>query len=184
MTPQCAAAGVSVGDVAGVSAEGGPAMSRAATGFLVLSSLLAFAALATDKPPIPDTPENQAEIEAAARGELVLEPVAPAGGDASLSPEMAAIREALAAGQARVDELEARLVAASGDEAALAVMRAIEQAKQDTEIEVLRIQAEHARLAGRETQAQEIEAAITQMLEPGTTPTATVRPDPPANDGN
>ncbi len=159
-------------------------MSRAAAGFLVVSSLFAVAALATDTPPIPDAPENQAEIEAAARGELVLEPVAPVGDAASLSPEMTAIRAALAAGRARVDELEARLAGASGDEAALAVMRALEQAKQDTEIEILRIQAEHARLAGREAQAQEIETAISQMLTPGATTTPTARQDSPADVGN
>jgi len=99
---------------------------------------------------------------------------------------MAAIYGAIAAGQVRVDELESRLAGANGDEATLELLRAIEQAKQETEIEILRIQAEHARLAGREAQAQEIETAIGQILDPATTvpPASETRPDSPANDGH
>lgn len=144
------------------------------------------AAVAATEPasPIPNLPENQAEIEALANGQLVLEP-APAVGTtlanpASLSPEMLEIGRVVNAERARLAELEARLRDTADDTAALSLLREIEQVKQGTEVEILRIQAKFARSAGREAQAQEIEAAVTQILAPAPAlaapPASTVSP--------
>ena len=120
------------------------------------------AAVAGQPAPIP---ENAAEIQAIARGELVLEPAPAAEMTAArpLSPEMLEIDAALAAERVQVQDLTARLEAATDDAAALALEREIETTKQSTELAILGIQARHARAAGREAQAQEIEAAISQM---------------------
>jgi hypothetical protein len=143
-----------------------PAQSARATG------RTAAQAAATTEPvhPIPDLPENQAEIEALTSGQLVLEP-APAVGTTpastgSLSPEMLEIEQALTAERARLAELEARLRNKAEEVVVLSLLREIEQVKQDAEVEILRIQAKHARLAGREAQAQEIEATVMQILAP------------------
>lgn len=127
---------------------------------------------------IPDLPENEAEIAAAAAGQLRIgtpaEPAAAVPVALPVSPEMAEINAALADERARVAGLQARLDDTADDEAALALLREMEQTKQATEVEVLRIQAKHARLAGRDAQATEIEAAIAVILAP--TPVA-----PPAH---
>lgn len=140
-------------------------MSRTIRGFPILLLLLAGAALAADTPTIPDLPENQAEIAAAAQGQLVLEKV-PGEAAGPISPEMTEINEMLAAQRERVHELEARLASAADDAAALGLLREIELAKQATEIEILRIQARYAMQAGREAQAREIETVIAAMLSP------------------
>jgi len=123
---------------------------------------------------IPDLPENRAEIEAVRAGELKLEPApdAPAAPQAATprSPEMLEIDQALAAERALVAELEARLEGAPDEPAALDLLREIERTKQQTEIEILRLQAKHARLAGREEQAAEIEAVVQQILAPALVP--------------
>lgn len=123
---------------------------------------------------IPDLPENRAEIEAVRAGELRLEPAPNAAAApqaaAPRSPEMLEIDQALVAERALVAELEARLEGAPDETAALDLLREIERTKQRTEIEILRLQAKHARLAGREEQAAEIEAAVQQILAPALVP--------------
>lgn len=130
-------------------------------------------------------PENEAEIQAIANGELALEP-APAAETAAarpLSPEMVEINAAMAAERAQVDDLAARLQAATDDAMALALEREIETAKRSTELAILGIQARHARAAGREAQAQEIEAAISQMTAVMNVPATITAPGivPPAS---
>lgn len=144
------------------------------------------AAVAATEPaaPLPNLPENQAEIEALANGQLVLES-APAVGTtpaspAPSSPEMLEIGRAVTAERARLAELEARLRDTADDSAALSLLREIEQVKQGTEVEILRIQAKHARLAGREAQAQEIEAVVTQIQAPA--PALAAPPASPSGD--
>jgi hypothetical protein len=130
---------------------------------------------------LPDIPENQAEIEAMASGQFVLEPspgvtaMPPAR-----SPEMTEIDEALAVERALVTDLEALLRNATDETGSLALLREIEQTKYGAELTILRIQAKHARLAGRETQAQEIEAAVAQIENPSLAPT--VAPTSPSGD--
>jgi hypothetical protein len=122
----------------------------------------ASAAAAAQAAPIP---ENAAEIAAIASGELVLEPLpaAEAAGPQALTPEMVEITAALAAEREQVNDLTYRLPTAADDATALALEQQIETAKQGAEIAILGIQARYARAAGREEQAQAIEAAIAQM---------------------
>jgi len=68
-------------------------------------------------------------------------------------------REALAA-------LHARFRGAKDDVAALAIQREIDRVKRDTEISLLRVQADWARRSGRSEAASQIEAAIEQILHP------------------
>lgn len=156
-------------------------MARTATTILTL--LILFCALAVaagepatappDVPPvIADLPENAAEIADHAAGRLVLEPVVETPPPAAAAAvEMQEIDEALAACRARVADLTARLRETTADETALALQRDIEQAKRETELDVLRIQAKHARLAGRDAQADAIEAELARMTAPAV-PTA------------
>lgn len=119
---------------------------------------------------IPDLPENQAEIAEQAAGQLVFEPTAagalPPAVAGARSAEMLEIEQAITAERALVTDLTARLRGLADDAAALAVQLEIERTKQGLEIEILRIQAKHARLAGREAQAVAIEADLAQMLAP------------------
>jgi hypothetical protein len=113
----------------------------------------------------PAIPENQAEIEAG----VVPEGGAPAVEKSAapvLSPLMLEIQAALAAEQARVADLEARFAAAADEASALAIQKEIEQIKVETELSILRLQAEHARQEGRVEQAAQIEAAIAEMMNP------------------
>lgn len=91
------------------------------------------------------------------------EPVAAAPAPAPPTPLMAAIDAVLQAEHAQVAELAAQLATAPDDATALALHRAIEQAKGDTQVRVLGLQAEFARREGRIEDAQRIEEAIAAM---------------------
>ncbi len=144
----------------------------------------AAGATAAPAPLVPPLPENMAEIEAIESGELVLEPAPAAAGPRALSSEMAEIETAIAAEREQVARLAASLRGAADDAAALALEREIEAVKQGTEIAVLRIQARYAREAGREEQAQAIEAAVARMTAAlgwtAAAAAAPVAPTPPA----
>lgn len=86
-----------------------------------------------------------------------------AAAPAPATPMMAAIDAALMDEHARVAELAARLATAPDDTTALALHRAIEQAKTDAKLRVFAIQAEFARREGRLEDAQQMEAAIAAM---------------------
>ncbi len=88
------------------------------------------------------------------------EPVAAAPVPAPPTPLMAAIDAVLQAEHAQVAELAAQLATAPDDATALALHRAIEQAKGDAQVCVLGLQAEFARREGRIEDAQRIETAI------------------------
>jgi len=110
-------------------------------------------------------PENAAEIAELASGQLVLEagPTVEAPAARALSPEMVEIMATLPAEQTQVDDLTARLRAATDNAAGLALEREIEATKWSTELAILGIQARYARAAGREEQALAIEASIAQL---------------------
>lgn len=80
-----------------------------------------------------------------------------------LYPRIAAMleteREQLAA-------LRTRKAGTRDDEMAMAIQREIEQIKTQTELGILRLQAEHARKQGKAAVAEGIEAAIRQMTQP------------------
>jgi hypothetical protein len=143
-----------------------------AVGSIALATFFAGAVVAAAAEPTPPAgsepasiPENAAEMAEIAAGQLVLEPVpvAEAVPARALTPEMIEINAALAAERTRVDELTTRLKATTDEAAALTLVQEIETAKQGTELAILAIQARHARAAGREAQAQEIESAISRM---------------------
>jgi hypothetical protein len=92
---------------------------------------------------------------------------------------MTEIRAALDAERDRVAALDARVRACTDRRQALALQREIESVKRDTEVTLLRIQATHARRAGRTALAERLEAAVAEMLAPPP-PAATpvVRPEP------
>ena len=84
-------------------------------------------------------------------------------------------RETLAA-------LRTRFRDAKDDRAALAIQREIDRVKRDTEISLLRIQADWAKRAGRTEAASQLEAAIEQILHPRAPLAAgRVQRDPPAD---
>jgi TolA-binding protein len=82
---------------------------------------------------------------------------------ATPTPLLAAIEAVLQEEHVRVNELAARLNAVTNDEEALALHRAIEQAKMDAQLRILGIQADYARKEGRLDTAAELDAAIAAM---------------------
>lgn len=80
------------------------------------------------------------------------------------SPLLTDISAALTAERAQLERLEAEVRRTSDSKVALALQRQISQVKQNTEIELLRIQARHARLAGHVLVAEQIESAVREML--------------------
>lgn len=83
-----------------------------------------------------------------------------------LSPLAAELAQALEAERRALVALQARFDAALDEQAALAVQREIDRLKASTEVTLLRIQARHARLRGREAAARRIESAIEGLLQP------------------
>lgn len=145
-----------------------PVLFSGVMGLTCLIGVFGAALAAPDEPstapaaqPAP-IPENAAEIAELASGQLVLEAV-PTAEAPALAPEMVEIMAAITAERTLVDDLTARLRATTDNAAALALEREIEATKWSTELTILGIQARHARAAGREEQAQAIEASITQM---------------------
>jgi hypothetical protein len=76
--------------------------------------------------------------------------------NAEIGTELAAVR-------LEVEELQVRLAATQSPSEQLALQRAIEAAKNDNQITVLRIQARYADLAGRPDVATEIREQIAQL---------------------
>jgi hypothetical protein len=65
-----------------------------------------------------------------------------------------------------LSRLQTRFQQAADSRAALAIQREIEALKLETEIGLLRIQADYARREGRRATAERIERAIEQILHP------------------
>lgn len=95
---------------------------------------------------------------------------------AKSSPMMVEIRAVLDGERAALRPLNERFRAAKDPDAAIAIQREIARVKLDTEVAVLRVQAKHARAAGRADVAASLETAIQQILEPSAPPPATPRP--------
>ena len=117
---------------------------------------------------------NRAEIEAGVVNDAV--EAAKAAG-AELSPMMAEIQATMQASRAEVADLAARAVAAPDAETRQALQGQITQLKRQAELDVLAIQARHARTAGNEELASQIEAAIASIESPAA-PTAPAEPRP------
>jgi hypothetical protein len=126
----------------------------------------------------PDIPENAAEREAAARGELQLEPLtgAPARPVPS-SPMMIEIQARLEETNAAVADLAGQIAHAASEEIARDLQLRIEQLKRDSELAVLDIQLRYAREAGQEELAAQIEETIDRIVNPPA-PAAPAEPRP------
>lgn len=128
---------------------------------------------------IPDV--NKDEAAALERGERAADEGRPAllalphDEVVKLSPAMQEIRAELAREQEALAELRARLDRAPDARAALAIEHEIAAVKQGCEVEILRIQARHARLAGDEERARDIELAVEQILDPPRTGVPSVK---------
>lgn len=88
---------------------------------------------------------------------------APPPAPVVLSPLMQEITAAWKAHEVVVAALEREFAATADATAALALQRQIESARDQVEIEILTIQARHARQSGRADVAAELEAAIGQL---------------------
>lgn len=82
----------------------------------------------------------------------------------------------------RLVALQAELARATDGVQALAVQRRIEQDKQATEVELLRVQVTHARRAGHAALAARLEAAIAEQLQPPAGREPLPRPAPARDD--
>jgi hypothetical protein len=149
-------------------------MKRRAPSFpyaVLLVVLLCLPALLAARSHGPDEVKPPEPVQA--------EPAAPVAADPAASPQptiarplnplMSAIQSLWEARLVEVVALKERLRNASDHAAALAILREIEALQASTEIEILRLQADHARREGREADAQAIEAAITEQLNPSPT---------------
>ena len=82
------------------------------------------------------------------------------------SPLMAELMAVLESETQQIEALEVKVAAAPDAMAALAIQRQIEKVKFDTEVSLLRVQATHARRAGRTALADRLDAAVEEMLRP------------------
>jgi hypothetical protein len=171
-----------------------PAFATAAvvlTLLVVPSPTLAGEAAA---PPRPAAPGSPAPLAVLPETDLAVSP-APAEDAGSVSapgpdvppmvrrklhPMAADMRAAVEHERTSLAELSRRFRAASSPEAALAVQREIERVKHETELTLLRIQADYARRAGLAGVAARIEAAIEEMTRPAPSRLDPRAPDRPA----
>jgi hypothetical protein len=124
----------------------------------------------------PDIPENAAEREAAARGELQLDQVTGVPvGTAPSSPMMIEIQALLEETNAAVADLAGQVANAASEEIARDLQLRIEQLKRDSELAILDIQLRYAREAGQVELAAQIEETIARIVNP---PAPTAPPEP------
>lgn len=116
----------------------------------------------------PVAPASSAEAPAA---------LAPAPVRAA-SPMLLEMQALLAAEHEQVLVLRERAAKAANADDAMALQREIEKLKFDTEVSLLRVQAKHARAAGRTEVATRIEAAISELVNPPKLKAPAVRPVP------
>lgn len=129
---------------------------------LVLVAILAAKVLAA---PVtgPAIAENRAELEAEGTWtEPAAEPRNAAPKPTALALAMRAILDAESQSLAT---LQARFAAAADEKTALEAQREIQRVKSETEIALLRVQAAHARAAGKAQAAADIDAAIEAALQ-------------------
>jgi hypothetical protein len=129
-------------------------------------------------PAMPDLEINQAEIQAGV--EIVpTAAVVPTPPARALSPMMVEIEAALAAGDAAVAALAERAAQAADETSQQAIMAQIAGLKQATELTILGIQADHARRAGNDALAAQINADMNLITNPpAPVPPTTPRPVP------
>lgn len=94
------------------------------------------------------------------------------------TPLLADLFDVLDRQDAAVAALQTELARTADPMAALALQRRIEKAKQDAEVEVLRVQAVHARREGKAALAARLDAAIAEMTLPRAQQEPRERPAP------
>lgn len=130
---------------------------------------------------LADIPENQAELEAARRGEMQLsvpEQAAKAAAPEALREARRAAFDAVISEQAaKVEALTARL-AGAGAEEALAIQKQIEAEKKATDIRLLETQLQLATASGDQAAIAGAQAAIAEWNAPAPAAVAVDRPVP------
>ena len=111
------------------------------------------------------TGAGPAEEPGGATNEIVMpdQPLKPA---TTASPLMEEINAAIATGEELLAALNLQLKSASSETEALRLLEAIHLQKQDTEINILRIQERYARLAGDTEAADKLNLAVDDILNP------------------
>ncbi len=94
------------------------------------------------------------------------------------TPLLADLFDVLDRQEAAVATLQTELARTADPMAALAVQRRIEKVKQDAEVELLRVQATHARAAGKAALAAQLDAAIAELTAPRAVSEPVERPAP------
>ena len=134
---------------------------------LILAALLLHGASAAEEPtPVPASKLAINAEEVAAGGEQF--PEGTGGGD--LTPVQDSFREQLRAifeeEEKALAELRVHIAEAPDQASRLELERRMADLKQQTEIDILRLQLERANAEGRTEDAQRIEAGIQGILEP------------------
>lgn len=124
---------------------------------------------------VPELKVNQAEMEANGDQSLVNKATEP-----QLKPMTVEINAVLEQSRLQVATLQDRFDNEPNAEAAVVIVRQIEQIKTNTELDILRVQVRYARTAGNEELAQKIEASLTQMTTPAPRREPIDRPAPDA----
>ncbi len=117
------------------------------------------------------------EAELLENGELSLE---TNGNGPELKPMTMEINAVLEQSRLQVATLQEEFDKEPNAEAAVAIVRQIEQLKINTELDILRVQARFARSGGNEELAQEIEASLAKMTTPAPRREPVDRPAPAA----
>jgi hypothetical protein len=118
---------------------------------------------------------NQAELEENGGLSFDTNSAAP-----QLKPMTMEINAVLEQSRLQVATLQDRFDNEPNAEAAVAIVRQIEQLKINTELDILRVQVRYARTAGNVELAQQIEASLTQMTTPAPRREPVDRPAPAA----
>ncbi len=127
---------------------------------------------------------NQAELDAS-RTEALPDGVGLAGlapvPERQERPMMLEIRAVLEHASEQSTQLQLQFETATNETTALGIQRELEKLMQDSEIEVLQIQARYARARGDNDMADGIEASIANILDPKVPVARTDRPRPSDN---
>jgi membrane-bound lytic murein transglycosylase B len=131
---------------------------------------------------LPFTSPAAEESLAPSEAGLALEEAAPPALP-SADPFMAAVRAALAEQDVAIAALQRAMDAAPDEASALARQREIQTRKQETELTILRLQAERALAEGRAELAAEIARAIDAIKNPPQPQVEATRDEPAAPAG-
>jgi hypothetical protein len=124
-----------------------------------------------------DLKVNKAEVE---EGKLDAESTLDAERVPVKSPLMTAIDAIMLDSRDRIVLLRANLEKQGNPDEAMAIQRQIEDLKVETELNILRLQADHARARGDEELARSIDESITFMTTPRAKKAPVDRPAPDA----